>query len=235
MSSVGRESVGTGLQGIAISDAMIEASGGLSNFLDNSKNFADSFLTSAERLAPKQAALNTELNRLGFASNLTKDQFKQLVLGFKVTDDASAKTFAKLQGLSGAVDELATAAEASASSFLDQEIKIYELKGSSEALNLTRQKELDALDATLRPRQRYINALTDEIALRDKLKSAYDTTNTSLTASIKSLQDYKTALLGGTSSTMSPAEKYAQSKAIFEQTSAAAKATITTSSSEAEI
>lgn len=235
MSSVGRESVGTGLQGIAISDAMIEASGGLSNFLDNSKNFADSFLNSAERLAPKQQALNKELNSLGFASNLTKDQFKQLVLGFKVTDDASAKTFAKLQGLSGAVDELATAAEASASAFLDLEIKIYELKGSSEALNLTRQKELDAMDAVLRPRQRYINALTDEIALRDKLKSAYDTTNTSLTASIKSLQDYKTALLGGTSSTMSPAEKYAQSKAIFEQTSAAAKATITTSSSEAEI
>jgi len=235
MTSVGKTSVGTGLQGIAVSDAMIKASGGLTNFLDSTKNFGDKFLTSAERLAPKQIALNTELNKLGFASNLTREQFKQLVLGFKVTDDASAVTYAKLQGLSGAVDELASAAEAYASSILGQEIKIYELKGSNEALNLTRQKELDAMDAALRPRQRYINALTDEIALRDKLKSAYDTTNTSLTTSIKSLQDYKTALLGGNSSTMSPEEKYAQSKAIFEQTAAAAKVKITTSSSATDI
>jgi hypothetical protein len=91
------------------------------------------------------------------------------------------------------------------------------------------------MDESLRPRQRYLNALTDEIALRDKLKSAYDTTNNSLTASIKSLQDYKTALTSGASSTLSPAEKYAQSKAIFEQTAAAAKVKITTGSSAADI
>ena len=235
MTSLGRGFVGTGLEGIALSDAMIKASGGLSNFLDNSKNFADKFLTSSERLAPKQAALNKELTSLGFATDLTKDQFKQLVLGFQVTDDASAKTYAKLLGLSNGVDELAAAAEASASSILDLEIKIYELKGSSEALNLTRQRELDALDASLRPRQRYINALTDEISLRDKLKSAYDTTNTSLTNSIKSLQDYKTALIAGASSTLSPAEKYAQAKAIFDQTATAAQAVITASSSAADI
>ena len=235
MSSVGKSSIGTGMIGIEFSDAMITAAGGLSNFLDSTKNFADNFLTSSERLAPKQVALNKELTSLGFATNLTKDQFKQLVLGFQVTDDASAKTYSKLIGLSSAVQELAAASEDFASQAKDLDQKIYELLGNSEALNMSRQKELDALDASLRPRQRYINALTDEIALRDKLKSAYDTTNTSLTNSIKSLQDYKTALVAGASSILSPAEKYAQAKAIFAQTAAAANAVITTASSAADV
>ena len=209
---------------------------------DLTKRFSSNFLTEAERIAPVKKAVATQLASLGYSYVDTKEEFKDLLLGFKVTDQASADTYASLLRVGDSFAQVESAAEtakaaakALADSALDLEIKIYQLKGSNEALNLTRQKELDAMDASLRPRQRYLNALTDEIALRDKLKSAYDTTNTSLTNSIKSLQDYKTALTSGASSTLSPAEKYAQAKAIFEQTAAAAKATITTSSSEAEI
>lgn len=215
---------------------MLEKSfGDTSKMNDLTKKFGSNFLTEAERLAPIKEAVNKQMASLGYSYITTKEEFKNLVTGFKVTDQATADTYAGLMKVNDSFAEVADASDKLAASALDLEIKIYELKGSNEALNLTRQKELDAMDESLRPRQRYINALTDEIALRDKLKSAYDTTNTSLTTSIKSLQDYKTALLGGTSSTMSPAEKYAQSKAIFEQTAAAAKVKITTSSSAADI
>ena len=222
---------------------MLEKSfGDTSKMNDLTKRFSSNFLTEAERIAPVKAAVAKQMASLGYSYVDTKEEFKDLVLGFKVTDQASADTYASLLRVGDSFAQVESAAEtakaaakALADSALDLEIKIYQLKGSNEALNLSRQKELDAMDASLRPRQRYLNALTDEIALRDKLKSAYDTTNTSLTNSIKSLQDYKTALTSGASSTLSPAEKYAQSKAIFEQTAAAAKATITTSSSESEI
>lgn len=232
MESVGRATVGVGLGGIALSDAMITASGGLDKFLDHTKSFADSFLTPTERLIPKQAALNKELNSLGFASNLTRDQFKQLVLGFQVTDDASAITYSKLLSLSDAMNEV-TAAESIAA---DQEIKIYELLGnSSKALQLSREKELDSMEDSLKPRQKYIYALTDEIAIRDKLKAAYTSTNNALTASIKLLTDYKNTLLAGNASTLSPAEKYAQTKSLLIQTAAAAKVAISATSTTAEI
>ena len=221
-----------------ISEAMIKAAGGLEKFMEQSSFFKDAFLTDAQRLAPVQESVSKQLTKLSINTNISREEFAKLVNAQDLSTDAGQKMYQSLMDLAPGLDTVLKASEAAkalADSALDLEIKIYQLKGSNEALNLTRQKELDAMDAALRPRQRYLNALTDEIALRDKLKSAYDTTNNSLTSSIKSLQDYKTALLGGSSSTMSPAEKYAQSKAIFEQTSAAAKATITTSSSTAEI
>jgi hypothetical protein len=232
MTSVGRASIGTGLSGIAFSDAMITAAGGLSSFIDNTKTFADNFLTEAERLAPKQAALTKELESLGFYGVKTKETFKDLVLGFKVTNAESAITYAKLIALSSAMEEVT----ASSGKSLDLEQKIYELLGkSSEALAMSRSRELEAMDELLRPRQKYINALTDEIALRDKLQAAYTSTNSTLTSSIKTLQNYKAALTAGAVSTLTPAEKYAQAKSNLLETSAQAQVAITASSSAAEI
>ncbi|NDB57213.1 hypothetical protein EB001_02000 [bacterium] len=225
-----------------ISETMIKAAGGLEKFMAQSSFFKDAFLTDAQRLAPVQKSVSEQLNKLHIKTDISREDFANLVNAQDLSTVAGQKMYQSLMELAPGLDQVrkaeeaaAASAKALANSALDLEIKIYQLKGSNEALNLTRQKELDAMDASLRPRQRYLNALTDEIALRDKLKSAYDTTNNSLTSSIKSLQDYKTALTAGASSTLSPAEKYAQSKAIFEQTAAAAKATITTSSSAAEI
>lgn len=232
MASVGRAAIGTGLSGIAFSDAMITASGGLSSFIDNTKTFADNFLTEAERLAPKQEALTKELESLGFYGLKTKEEFKNLVLGFKVTTKESAITYSKLIALSGAMEEVT----ASSGKSLDLEQKIYELLGkSAEALAMSRSRELEAMDELLRPRQKYINALTDEIALRDKLQETYNTTNNTLTSSIKTLQNYKSALTAGAVSTLTPAEKYAQAKANLLATSAQAQMAITSASSAAEI
>jgi hypothetical protein len=225
-----------------ISEAIIKKAGGLQKFMDQASFFKDNFLTEAQRLAPVQESVSKQLTKLHVSTDISRKDFAKLVNAQDLSTVAGRDLYQSLQDLAPGLDEVLKASEAAAEaakkladSALDLEIKIYQLKGSNEALNLTRQKELDAMDESLRPRQRYINALTDEIALRDKLKSAYDTTNNSLTASIKSLQDYKTALTSGASSTLSPAEKYAQSKAIFEQTAAAAKVKITTSSSAAEI
>jgi len=236
MDSVGKTNVGTGITGIALSDAMIKASGSLSNFIDQSKTFADKFLTPAERLTPKQVALNKELNKLGYASDLTKAQFKELVLGFKVTDIASATAYGKLIALSSAVDDVANAVNEAANQFTDQDIKIFELLGkTSEATALSRQKELDAMDDALKPRQKYIYALTDEMDLKKQLTDQYKSTTSALESAIKTLKQYKSSLLQGAASTLTPIEKYAQAKALFTQTAAAARANINLTSSKEDI
>jgi hypothetical protein len=79
-----------------------------------------------------------------------------------------------------------------------------------------------------------VGPLVDLAGITDKLKAAYTSSNNALTNSIKLLTDYKTALISGSNSLLSPAEKYAQAKALLLQTTAAAKAAITSTSTDAE-
>lgn len=254
MQSIGKQTVGGGPVGIKISEALVEAAGGLGEFLDKTKTFNSKFLTEAERLAPIQAAVNKELTSLGYSANISREQFKQLIIGFKVTDKASAETYNKLLNLSGSIDQLASASENAAKKLatdqLDQLIKILnllddtgrDLNGSEKALALTRKRELDALDAALKPGQIYINALEDEKALKTKLTTAYNNESTaikgtisSLKASVKSLKDYKTALTAGSSTILTPSERYTQAKLNLMAVAQAAKAVITPTSTKEEI
>lgn len=364
---------------------IIELSGGIEAFLDQSSFFKDNFLTEAERLAPVQARVTAELTRLGYASVDTREEFKNLVLGLDVTDKASAELYAALMKVAPAFAEVHEKAEelnledyakklreqqieiaklsgdmsaavkagrediitellklsisdeqkkllvdnqnqiwkledaakvrkleidllqatghayvavlaqreeelkaltieeqalkrrvyaeqdaAKTASLeielleaqgkaqealkakrmlelkglslvdaelkrriwllqdekalldkkLDQEARIYTLLGKSEeALQITRQRELDALDAQLIPNQLYIYALEDEAAIKEKLKTAYEKESSAIKATvssmrdaIKSLKDYRDALLLGETSILTPMQKYSEAK-----------------------
>ena len=101
-----------------------------------------------------------------------------------------------------------------------QEIAIYNLLGNSAAaLQITREKELATLDEQLKPAQLYLYALQDEATLKGRLKTAYDKEKTAIKATIdsiggmiKSLKDAKEAMLIGSLSPLTPAEKYAEAK-----------------------
>ena len=120
---------------------------------------------------------------------------------------------------------------------------IYTALGDTEAaLALTRTNELKAMEDTLRPYQTYLYSLQDENTLKAKLTTAYNTqstaikaTITSLASSIKTLKDYKNTLTAGTSSVLTPAEKYAQSRVALFQTAADAQSTITDTSTAEQI
>jgi hypothetical protein len=117
-----------------------------------------------------------------------------------------------------------------------QEIRIYELLGqSSDALRLTRAKELKEMDPQLRASQLYIYALEDEAEIKNKLKDAYDRESTTIKTTIsatrdfiKTLKDYKNALLLSDKSVLTPAQKYAEAKRQFLQITAIATSTAVT-------
>jgi hypothetical protein len=206
--------------------------GSLDEFAGDIQKYYDALFSSSERSAMSTKVVQDSLRGLSISGITTNKQLKDLIATIPKTD----KLYADLVKLVPAFTEATAAAKQLTNSYNDQEAAIYTLLGKpTKALEISRKKELDALEDVLKPRQIYINALTDEIAIRDKLKAAYTASNSALSNSIKTLQDYKTALTAGANSTLSPAEKYAQAKSIFMQTAAAATAAITANSSVTEI
>ncbi|MCE7915555.1 MAG: hypothetical protein DYH15_13000, partial [Nitrosomonas sp. PRO4] len=59
--------------------AFVDQAGGADELLRKTAFFAENFLTNAERLAPKQALLNEELQKLGLSADLTRDEFRKLM------------------------------------------------------------------------------------------------------------------------------------------------------------
>jgi len=219
-----------------ISEDMIKIAGGLEAFQTETAFFRDNFLTAAEKLAPVQKSVNDQLTKLGINIGITRDDFKQLVISQNLSTVGGREMYQSLMELAPGFDIVTKAMAELANKELDLEAKIYDLIGQKAiALSIARNKELAAMDASLRPRQIYINALTDEIAIRDRLKSAYDSSNKSVNAAIVSLNNYKTALLAGAASTLTPAQKYADAAAIFKATAQAAAVKITTASTATDI
>lgn len=232
MESIGKATVGSGMTGFEISQWIIDAAGGLDKALDLMENFGSRFLTDAERLVPVAGAVTKEFTRLGISGTLTRDSFKNLVQAYKVLGPAGAEVYASLLKLSDGVDQVLKASEGSTAALLDQRITIYEKLGKTEeALTQSRLKQLDALDALLRPGQIYLNALEDEKTIKDQLITAYNKESTaikstisSLKASIKTLSDYKTALLTGSMTVLDPTQLYNQTKTDFNNLAAIIKA-----------
>ena len=119
---------------------------------------------------------------------------------------------------------------------ISSEIALYTALGlTEEALRLTRVRELRALEDILKPARLYLYALQDQAAIKSKLTTAYNkensalkTTLNTLSTSIKTLNDYRTTLLAGDKSILTPAEKYQQSKFQAEQIAAIATGIATT-------
>ena len=221
-----------GMSADLIGPALIRGTGGIEALRTSLSEFEADFLNKADQTAIKQAKMNSEFNKLGLTTPKTAEGFKALVQELASGGIASSELLGRVLLLSGGMKDLV----GSISDVISSDIKIYGLLGkTSLALAKSRQQELDAMSDTQKPLQIYINALTDEVAIRDKLQTAYLSTNSALTNSIKTLNDYKTASNVGALSTLTPAEKYAQAKAQLLQTAAQAQMDITTASSAADV
>lgn len=119
---------------------------------------------------------------------------------------------------------------------ITSEIALYTALGlTEEALILTRAREMRTVEDLLKPAKLYLYALQDQAAIKSKLTTAYNkensalkTTLNTLSTSIKTLNEYRTTLLAGDKSILTPAEKYQQSKFQAEQIAAIATGIATT-------
>jgi TP901 family phage tail tape measure protein len=184
----------TGISAITASENLITAAGGLDKLTSGTKFFVDNFLTEAEKMEPITASVAKRMKELGYAGVTTIDDFKKLVRGLDLTDPAA-------QQLYGSLIDIAPA-------FKDAADYALKLADNTKALADSQKLIDDArsnLDAAY---QRESTALQGVI---DKFKAFSDM-----------LKKFKDSLLTGAMSTLSPEQKYLQSKSKFESTSALA-------------
>jgi hypothetical protein len=106
LKSIGRTFGAVGVQSIAARDALVQLFGGLDQFIESTDFFRDNFLSEAEQIAPVQASVIAEMQRLGLAGITTRDQFKQVVLGLDLTTDAGRQMYASLLAVAPAFDKV---------------------------------------------------------------------------------------------------------------------------------
>lgn len=198
-----------GLAGFSAADALLEASGGLEAFVDNTKFFTQNFLTEAERLVPVQAAVTQQMTDLGYGSITTREQFKQLIRTFDLTDPAVYKTYAALMTVQKGFFEVTAAAQKEADERIGLAKKLDQLGKTQAEL---REQELENLFAGNRELQREIWLKEDQIAAAKALQSNLKGVTDSIKSQITSLKDYKTSLMSGANSTLTASQQYRNAK-----------------------
>jgi hypothetical protein len=193
-------------------EAIAKTAGGLDKFLTKVEYFRDNFLTEAEKLAPVQAAVDKEMTRLGFSSVKTTEQFKYLIQNFKLTDQASFDTYNSLLNVAEGFKQVYSAGKDAAA--IDNERaglleKIDQLTMTSLQL---REKEIAKLNVANQVYQRQIYAIEDQQAAARAYQNALQNITKTLTTQITTLNDYKTALLSSSNTTLTATEQYAQAK-----------------------
>jgi hypothetical protein len=245
--SVGMSLNVTGNTAYRVTDVLLEAAGGIDNFVDQLSFFSQKFLSDAERLAPVQAAVSQEMSRLGFSTTTTREQFKLLVQAQDLNTVKGQENYLALMNVAEGFDEVTSAAEEAAErlnqSGLTIQQEILSLLGdSAQVLAISRAKTLAGTPDELKALQEYVFTLQDvktaetnltkaretEVSRLKQQKSAVESTISSLNNYINSIKKFRESLLLGAQSTLTPSEKYAESKRQFDAILATAMGTAAT-------
>lgn len=224
------------VSGQQLTATMISAAGGTEALKTGLSAYFDKFFTPEEKAAAQTRALLEQFTRLNVAMPTSTTGFRHLIEGIDKTTEGGQKLFGQLIALAPAFSDLMTPMADNASAVQSLQDKLYALTHNDvQTLAYTRNAELAAMDASLRPLQQRINYLTDEKALQDKLNAnllqaqrdvatALQNTITKMGDFAISLRTLKDGLLLGDLSPLSPGQKYAEAEKQYDQTLAAARA-----------
>jgi len=166
MSSIGRTVGATGMESLAARERLINLAGGIGELAQQTSAFAEDFLTEAERLAPVQQYVTSQLASMGLASVDTRDEFKNVVLGMDLTTEAGAKQYTVLMSLAEAFAQVYPAAEDLSKSMQEIADERKTLQDRLDEMTMTREqllaKERASVDASNRPLWDRIQALQAE-------------------------------------------------------------------------
>ncbi|MDO8051161.1 hypothetical protein O3301_22075 [Janthinobacterium sp. SUN211] len=239
----------TGLGAVKLSEHLIDAAGGIDKLTSGTGFFVENFLTEAERLAPITRSVNEAMGKLGLAGVTTMDGFKAAVLsaadGVATGQDGAAELYASLLALAEpfktaadyAADLSAATGELAAVSKTASDIAS-ERRDLQQQLNQLTQSEAQLLAAQRTSVAETNRGLFDQIqavkavtSAKDALAKAYETESAAAKSALEKSKSWVTTLNGlnasmalGAQSTLTPEQKYAEARAQFEKTLAAANA-----------
>ena len=185
-----------------VASSIADMSGGLQNFAALSNSYYQNFFSEEERRLNSTQQLTDAFSELGLALPESRDAFRDIIDGIDLTTEAGQQLYASLLALNPALAQLidstaraaeeaeraaereaqeasrqaelkAREAEALANKELDLRIQLLQLQGSEEeALSLTRQRQLENLDPSLRAIMQEIYAEQDLTKVRDEAAAA---------------------------------------------------------------
>ncbi|MBW5801198.1 phage tail length tape measure family protein [Halomonas elongata] len=168
--------------------SLAEMAGGTQQLTSLQQNYYQTLYSEEERLNQLRSDVTQQLNAMGMSLPRSRDGFRELVEAQDLNTEAGQRNYTQLLQLvdsfdrladSGALvnaevaklddqiaslkDDVKSAWETFDKQSFDQRISLLELAGESEqALALQRERELEAMDASLRPFQERFWALQDE-------------------------------------------------------------------------
>jgi hypothetical protein len=158
----------TGVASIAARERLVQLVGGVDKLESKADSFQKNFLSQSQVITILQKQVTTSLSNAGYSGIRTKEQFRDLVQSLDLTTEEGAKTFAELMDVSDAFAELDDKVQELANKRIDLEIDLLNAIGDSvSATAKERERELAALDESLRP-------LQEQVYLQQDLNTAYD-------------------------------------------------------------
>ncbi len=242
----------TGLGAVALSESLILATGGLEALTTNTGFFVENFLTEAERMAPITKSVNDAMGKLGVSGVTTVDQFKALVLAQDLNTAAGQAMYsqliaiaepfkkaadyaAELAAATGDFAAVAKTASEIASEHRDLQQQLNELTKSETELLAIQRSSIAAVNRALFDQ---VQAAKAVVSAKDALGKAYDREAAASQTALDKSKSWMANLIGmnasmalGSQSILTPEQKYAEARAQFEKTLAAANAGDTTAQS----
>ena len=234
-----------GVATIGARENLIKLAGSLDSLTSGTSFFAENFLTEAEQMAPVLSTVADTLGKLGMAGSTTMEDYKKKVLGLNLASAADQELYIKLLALAPAFkaasdysNQLAAAtgnyaavvksASEIASEHMDLQKQLNELTKSETELLAIQRSSIAAVNRALFDQ---VQAAKAVVSAKDALGKAYDreaaAAQTALDKSkswVSTLNGLNPSLALGAQSTLTPEQKYAEARAQFEKTLAAANA-----------
>ena len=241
-----------GVATIGARENLIKLAGSLDSLTSGTSFFAENFLTEAEQMAPVLSTVADTLGKLGMAGTTTMDDYKKKVLGLNLASAADQELYIKLLALAPAFkaasdysNQLAAAtgnyaavvktASEIASERMDLQKQLNELTKSETELLAIQRSSIAAVNRALFDQ---VQAAKAVVTAKDVLAKAYDreaaAAQTALDKSkswVATLNGLNASMALGNQSILTPEQKYAEARAQFEKTLAAANAGDTTAQS----
>ncbi|EZP39379.1 phage tail length tape measure family protein [Janthinobacterium lividum] len=246
----------TGMAAVKLTEDLIDVAGGLEKLTDGTSYFYENFLSESEKMAPITKSVNDAMGKLGLGGVTTMDGFKAAVLsaadGVAIGKEGSAELYVALLSLAEPFKKAADyAADLTAATSELAEVNKTASDIASERKDMQQQlNELTKTEAQLLAAQRagvadanrglfdQIQAVKAVTSAKDALAKAYETESAAAKSALEKSKSWVTTLNGlnssmalGAQSTLTPEQKYAEARAQFEKTLAAANAGDTTAQS----
>jgi hypothetical protein len=184
---------------IAISDALVQAAGGLQEFQKQFSSYFDKFYTDSEKQAQSFKQLSGQLNSVNLNLASTREGYRAQVDAIDITTAAGQAQYSMLLKLSASADTYySLLANANALDLQKRglEVQIMQLSGNTlGALTAQRKLDLAAMDSSLRSSQQMIYSLTDA-------NTAVTNAVTAVSTAISTMQALATQLKSAMASTV---------------------------------